>query len=170
MIIYENNNAITFTPSITKYPEELSGSWFCFTNVTMDEHPIIVTIAGLYFNNDYPTGTIINSNYILDQCPDIYGTWDKDYKSNKIFVSPKLRKSGKGKNGLQVADQFIKFLGHDLKYVYGEHNNGDFLVKGAYQIDKEIKNKEVDDYNMFDFRDPGYPIIYFDKRFIKYEA
>jgi hypothetical protein len=113
---------------------------------------------------------MIVSNYILDQYPDIYATWDKDYMSNKMFVSPKLRKNGIGKNALIVGDQFIKFLGNELKYIYGEHENGDFLFNGAYSLNKKNNNKDVNDSDMFDFRDPAYPIIHFDKRFIKYEV
>jgi lycopene beta-cyclase len=30
-------------------------------------------------------------------------------------------------------------------------------------------NQKVDDFDMFDFRDPAYPLIHFDKRFIQYE-
>jgi len=168
MIVYENNKSINFTPSISQYPEELFGSWFCFTNI--ENHPILSGICSVYFNDKYPSGTILLSNYIIDEYPDIYATWDKDYMSNKMFVSPKLRKSGKGKNALIVGDQYIKFLGNELKYSYGEHKNGDFLFNGAYSLDKEIENKKVDDFNMFDFRDPAYPIIHFDKRFIRYEV
>lgn len=167
MIVYDNNKPIVFDPSINIYPEELFGSWFCFTQ--LDDHPILAGICSVYFNDQYPSGTIIVSNYILDEYPDIYATWDKDYMSNKMFVSPKLRKSGKGKNALIVGDQFIKFLGNELMYAYGEHKNGDFLFNGAYSLEKEITDKAVNDYEMFDFRDPAYPIIHFDKRFIKNE-
>lgn len=168
MIIHQDNESISFIPKIKQYPEELSGSWFCFTQI--DDHPILAGICSVYFNNNYPSGTMLVSNYILDEYPDIYATWDKDYMSNKMFVSPKLRKSGKGKNALIVGDQFIKFLGNELKYIYGDHNNGDFLFKGAYSLSKEIEEKPVDDFQMFDFRDPAYPLIHFDKRFIDYEV
>jgi len=168
MIIDNDNESIKFSLDIREYPKELSGSWFCFTKI--EDHPILAGICSVYFNDKYPSGTMVVSNYILDEYPDIYATWDKDYMSNKMFVSPKLRKSGKGKNALIVGDQFIKFLGNELKYSYGEHENGDFLFNGAYSLNKEIENKNVNDFDMFDFRDPAYPIIHFDKRFIKYEV
>jgi hypothetical protein len=168
MIIDNNNQSIRFSPDIKQYPKELFGSWFCFTKV--EDHPIIAGMCSVYFNDEHPSGTMIVSNYILDQYPDIYATWDKDYMSNKMFVSPKLRKNGIGKNALIVGDQFIKFLGNELKYIYGEHENGDFLFNGAYSLNKKNNNKDVNDSDMFDFRDPAYPIIHFDKRFIKYEV
>jgi hypothetical protein len=167
MIIDNGSQSIKFSPRINEYPKELFGSWFCFTKI--EDHPIVTGMCSVYFNDEYPSGTIIVSNYILDQYPDIYATWNKDYMSHKMFVSPKLRKSGKGKNALIVGDQFIKFLGNELKYIYGEHENGDFLFNGAYSLNKNINNKDVNDSSMFDFRDPAYPIIHFDKRFIKYE-
>ena len=67
-----------------------------------------------------------------------------------------------------IAD--VKLLGNELRYSYGEHKNGDFLFKGAYFLDKETENQKVDDFDMFDFRDPAYPLIHFDKRFIQYEV
>ncbi len=168
MIIYNDHKSIKFNPDIKEYPKELSGSWFCFTKI--EGHPILAGMCAVYFNDEYPSGTIIVSNYVLDQYPDIYATWDKDYMSNRMFVSPKLRKSGKGKNALIVGDQFIKFLGNELQYSYGDHENGDFLFNGAYSLNKKNENKYVNDLNMFDFRDSAYPLIHFDKRFIKYEV
>ena len=168
MIIYDAKNIIEVNTDLNKYPEELSGSWSCLT--FMDDHPILAGISSLYFNDKYPSGTAIVSNYILDEYPDIYATWDKDYMANKMFVSPKLRKSGKGKSALVIGSQFVKLLGNELRYSYGEHKNGDFLFKGAYFLDKETENQKVDDFDMFDFRDPAYPLIHFDKRFIQYEV
>jgi hypothetical protein len=109
------------------------------------------------------------SNYIIDEYPDLYATWNKDYMTNKFFVSPKLRKNGMAKSALIVGDQFIKFLGHELRYSFGEHEHGDFIFNGAYSLNKETQNKKINDFDMFDFRDPVYPVIHFDKRFIKYE-
>lgn len=168
MIIYNDNQSTSFSPDIKNYPKELFGSWFCFTK--LENHPILAGMCAVYFNDKYPSGTLIVSTCIVDQYPDIYATWDKDYTATRMFVSPKLRKSGKGKNALIVGDQFIKFLGNELHSAYGEHENGDFLLNGAYFLDKKNENKYVDDLNMFDFRDPAYPLIHFDKRFIKYEV
>lgn len=168
MIIDENNKPTRFILKVGNYPEELLGSWFCFTEIY--DHPILAGICSVYFNDKYPSGTLVVTNYIIDEYPDIYATWDKNYVSDRMFVSPKLRKNGKGKNALIVGDQFIKFLGNELKYSYGQHSNGDFLINGTYSLDKDIKNKKVDDLDMFDFRDPAYPVIHFDKRFISYEV
>lgn len=167
MIIYDKGSSSVFISKINKYPGELDGSWFCFTLIK--DHPMLAGICSVYFNDQYPSGTMVVSNYIIDKYPDIYATWDKDYMSNKMFVSPKIRKTGKGKNALIVGDEFIKFLGNELRYSYGENRNGDFLVNGAYLLNKKIDNKKVDDFEMFDFRDPAYPVIHFDKRFIRYE-
>ncbi len=167
MLIQNKNSDLVFKTKLNKYPEELKGSWFNFTNIK--DHPILAGICSVYFNDLYPSGTIIFSDYIINEYPEIYATWDKDYMSNKMFVSPKFRKSKKGKSALLVGDEVLKFFGNELRYRYGDHNNGDFLFNGAYSLDKENKNKVVDDLDMFDFRDPAYPIIHFDKRFIKYE-
>jgi hypothetical protein len=168
MIVYDDNNPVEIIPTINKYPEELFGSWSCLT--FMDDHPILAGISSLYFNDKYPSGTLIVSNYILDEYPDLYATWNKDYMTNKFFVSPKLRKSGKAKSALVVGDQFLKFLGNKLKYSYGEHKHGDFIFNRAYSLNKETTSQKINDFDMFDFRDPAYPVVHFDKRFIKYEV
>lgn len=168
MIIYDNDKSINNIFEAKEYPEELSGSWISITKIY--GHPKTTAICCLYFNSNYPSGTVVLSDVLFDKYPDAYGTWDKDYLTGKSFCSPKLRKNGIGKNFLIVTDQFVKFLGGELKYVSGSHQNGDFLVKGAYGLDKGSEEKIVDDFNMFDYRDPVYPAIHFDKRFIKYEA
>jgi hypothetical protein len=170
MIINDSGDKIVkHITKIKHYPEELDGSWYCIT--VLENHPILHGMGSFYFNDEYPSGTLIVSNYIFDQYPDIYATWDKDYMSNRMFVSPKLRKSGKGKAVILAGDQAIKYLfGHEIKYNYGKHENGDFLFNGVASLNKQIENKNVDDSRMFDFRDPAYPLIHFDKRFIGYEV
>lgn len=168
MIIYDNDQVIDFDPNIHEYPEALKGSWWVFTY--LDDHPVLAGICSIYFNDKYPSGTVIISNYVLDQYPDLYATWDKQVNVNKSFVSPKLRKNGKGKTALMVGDKILKFTGNTLQYRFGDHQNGDFLVKGTYSLDKKIEERVVDDSVMFDFRDPVYPVIHFDKRFLKYEV
>lgn len=167
MIIDDSGQSIQTFLDGKPYPEELKGSWVSITKVI--GHPKIVAICCLYFTSDYPSGTVTVSDFLFDRCPDAYGTWDKDYKTGKSFCSPKLRRSGKSKNFLIVTDQFVKFLGGELQYTYGDHQNGDFLVKGAYNLNKNNEEKVIDDLNMFDYRDPVYPAIQFDKRFIGYE-
>ena len=61
-------------------------------------------------------------------------------------------------------------FGHEIKYTYGEHENGDFLFNGVASLNKKIENKDVNDSTMFNFRDPAYPVMHFDKRFLKYEV
>jgi len=167
MLIHDKDHSIQIPLEEKPYPEELKGSWVSITNVA--GHPKIAAICCLYFTSDYPSGTLIVSDYLFDRYPDAYGTWDKDYNTGKSFCSPKLRRSGKAKKFLVVTAQFVTFLGGELQYTYGDHQNGDFLVRGAYALDKNNEEKVVDDLNMFDFRDPASPVIHFDKRFIKYE-
>jgi hypothetical protein len=167
MLINDKNINESFKIKLKVYPKELAGSWFNFTII--EDHPILAGICSVYFDNLYPSGTIVISEKIINKYPDIYATWDKNYRASRMFVSPKLRKSGKGKNALLIGDEFIRFLGNDLLYSYGNNPNGDFLVKGAYSLKKDIDEIKVNDSDMFDFRDPAYPVIHFDKRFIKYE-
>lgn len=167
MRIHDKGQSIQIPFVETPYPEELKGSWVSITKVA--GHPKIAAICCLYFTSDYPSGTVTVSDFLFDRYPDAYGTWDKDYNTGKSFCSPRLRRLGKSKNFLIVTDQFVKFLGGELQYAYGEHQNGDFLVKGAYALSKNNEEKVVNDLNMFDYRDPIYPAIHFDKRFIKYE-
>lgn len=168
MLINDKNINSSFKIKLEEYPKELTGSWFNFT--ILEDHPILAGICSVYFNETYPSGTIVVSEKIINQYPDIYATWDKNYRAGRMFVSPKLRKNGKAKKALLIGDEFIRFLGNDLSYSYGNHPNGDFLIKGTYSLNKNVNETKVDDLNMFDFRDPAYPVIHFDKRFIKYES
>jgi hypothetical protein len=168
MIINENNESKKTAYEKAPWPEELLGGWVCFT--LLENHPFLGGMSSCYFNDKYPSGTIVVSNYIDDAYPDIYATWNHDCTSSRMFVSPKLRKSGKGKAALIVGDQLInKFFKNELQYAFGQNENGDFFLNGTYGLDKNIKDKVVDDLAMFDFRDPAYPVVNFDKRFIKYE-
>lgn len=168
MIIHEHNESKKTAYEKAPWPEELSGGWLCIT--LLENHQFLGGLASCYFTDEYPSGTIIISNYILNKYPDIYATWHPDGTSSRMFVSPKLRRSGKGKAALIVGDQLVNWIFEkELEYAYGQNENGDFFLNGTYALDKKIKDKVVDDAAMFDFRDPAYPVVHFDKRFIKYE-
>jgi hypothetical protein len=168
MLIHDKDQSVTKSYEKAPYPEELSGSWVRLT--VLENHPILAGLSCAYFNDEYPSGTVVVSNYISDTYPDIYATWHEDGTTSRLFVSPKLRNSGKGRAALIVGDQLVnRFFNRELQYGYGQHKNGDFIVNGTYVLDKKIENRAVDDSTMFDFRDAAFPVIHFDKRFIRYE-
>lgn len=75
-----------------QYPEELLNSWILVT--LFDEKNYLGGVCSLYINNKFPSGTIIFSEFIDNDFPDAYVSWEKNGKFNRIYCSPKYRKSG----------------------------------------------------------------------------
>jgi hypothetical protein len=166
LIIFQEDQIKEIPAKIFKWPDYLDGAWYQVT--LLDDHPYLGGTACVYFNDIYPSGTLIVSNKILNDTPDIYATWDKDQMSNKLFVSPKIRKAGIGSSALYAGDFFLALIGIKIKYMIGKFRTGDYIFNKAYDLGLVIEPEEISDLNMFYFRDTAYPVIHFDKRMISY--
>lgn len=151
------------TEDLSSYPEELGGSWFCIT--FLPDHPILDGIACVYFDNKYPTGSVIFSEKVLNKYPDIYATWDKDIYADRMFVSHKYRNQNIGSAALNFGARVLLSKGKELKYYPNGFTPGNSLWKSAFGdvivggVDQE--NSPTDEEF---FEQPIYPNIFFYKR------
>jgi GNAT superfamily N-acetyltransferase len=151
------------TEDLSSYPEELGGSWFCIT--FLKDHPILDGIACVYFDDTYPSGSVIFSEAVLNKYPDIYATWDKEIYSDRMFVSPKYRNKKIGSSALNYGARILQSQGKTLKYYTNDFKPGNSLWKSAFGDVIEAGQGFVDsptDEQFFD--QPIYPSIFFYKR------
>jgi len=80
------------TPSFSSYPEELGDSWIQVT--FLKDHPDLSLIAMLYINSKHKKGTVIFSDYIPNDYPDMYYTLDKQHLANRVYTNPEYRRRG----------------------------------------------------------------------------
>lgn len=76
---------------LSSWPEVLNGYWMHLAK--LDNHSSISYCGSLYKNDKYKSGTIIVSNYILNDYPDVYATLDKNNELNRVYTNPALRPS-----------------------------------------------------------------------------
>ena len=154
------------------YPKELKGSWFYY--VFFDNHPTLSGIVCVYFNDKYPSGTVLIGEYVLNDYPDVYGTWKKDDQngniiSDRLAVSPTLRKRGIGKVALFYGAQALKYLfNKNFIHEYGSEA-GNRLYSSAFGINnvEDTKVEEKIDLREEFFDQPAYPHIFFGRRVAK---
>jgi GNAT superfamily N-acetyltransferase len=155
-----------------KYPEELEGSWFYY--VFFKNHKTLGGIVCVYFNDKYPSGSVCVGDYILNDYPDIYGTWKIDDEfgnilSDRLSVSPILRNKGIGKTALFYGAQALKYLfNKNFTHAYGS-KAGNRLYSSAFGVDnvKDTPVEETIDLRDQFFDQPAYPYIFFGKRVVK---
>lgn len=152
-----------------KYPEELEGSWFYY--VFFKNHKTLDGMACVYFNDKYPSGSVCVGEYILNDYPDIYATWKKedDFKNimtDRMLVSPVLRKKGIGKSSLHYGSKVLKqIFNKNLVHEYGSEI-GNKMYSSAFKIDN-VYNTPVEqtiDLREEFFDQPAYPYVFFGKR------
>ncbi len=155
-----------------EYPKELSGAWVYY--VFFKNHKNLGGIVCAYFNDKYPSGSVYVGDQILNDYPDVYGTWKKDDEFNKVVmdrvaVSPILRNKGIGRAavfyGAKVLEScFNKKVSHE----YGSEI-GNRLYTSAFSVDI-VEDTSVE--NAIDLREdlfyqPIYPYIFFGRRVSK---
>jgi GNAT superfamily N-acetyltransferase len=155
-----------------EYPKELKGSWFYYVFFT--DHPTLNGIVCVYFNDKYPSGSVCIGDYILNDYPDIYGTWKNDdgagnIVSHRMSVSPLLRNKGIGKAALLYGAQVLKHMfNKNFTHEYGSEI-GNKLYSSAFGAEN-AGNPEVGhslDLREDFFDQPAYPHIFFGRRVSK---
>lgn len=155
-------------PIFSKFPDEFEGAW---VHITPINNKKVSYLATFYFNDEYPSGTVIISDYILNSYPDMYNTFYLDGLAEKVYVSPRLRKRG-----------FVSIVAVVLRKVFYSYLNG-FIVDGsrdrapyiekAYIKTKTFLNEDVKPnlpessvavYNTEAERDAAYPHIWYNQR------
>ena len=154
------------------YPEELKGSWFYY--VFFKNHKTLDGICCVYFNDKYPSGSICVGDYILNDYPDVYATWKKvdvlgNILTDRMSVSPILRKLGIGKTSLYYGSKVLKHLfKKTLTHEYGSEI-GNKMYSSAFKTDN-VKNTAVEetiDLREQFFDQPAYPYVFFGRRVAK---
>ena len=100
---------------LSSWPEVLDGYWMHLAK--LDNHSSISYCGSLYKNDKYKSGTIIVSNYILNDYPDVYATLDKNNELNRVYTNPALRPS-----------HVWEWWGVITKFLLKNNLNSDFLV------------------------------------------
>lgn len=152
-----------------EYPEELKGSWFYY--VFFKDHGSLGGIVCVYFNDKYPSGSVCVGGYMLNDYPDIYGTWKKDDEfgnilSDRLSVSPILRKKGIGKVALFYGAQALKYLfNKNFVHEYGSPI-GNKIYSSAFNVEpiQDTPVEETIDLREEFFDQPAYPYVFFGKR------
>lgn len=152
-----------------EYPEELNGSWFYY--VFFENHKTLGGVVCVYFNDMYPSGSVCVGDYILNKYPDIYGTWKKDdefgnISSDRMSVSPILRKRGIGKIALFYGAQALKYLfNKNFIHEYGSAI-GNRLYSSAFNVEsiKDTSVEEAIDLKEEFFDQPIEPYVFFGRR------
>lgn len=152
-----------------RYPEELSGSWAYFT--LFKDHPTLAGIACLHFNDKYPSGSMHISDRIMNDYPDMYGTWKKDdgtgtFVMDRALVSPLLRNRGIGRAGLSYGTKLLEyFMDTNAIHKYGSEI-GNRLYTSAFGVDlvEDTPVEDALDLREDFFDQPIYPYVFFGRR------
>jgi len=152
------------------YPEALSGAWVYY--VFFKNHETLDGLICGYFNDKYPSGSVYVGDYILNDYPDVYGTWKKDNEfganiMDRIAVSPILRKRGIGSAALFYGATLLEHL-YDKKFdhAYGS-KIGNKVHASAFNVDYTVE--ATDESSSLDFKkeffdQPLYPHVFFGRK------
>lgn len=135
-----------------------------------DNHPTLNYCGSLYKNNKHKSGTIILSNYILNDYPDIYATLDKNNELNRVYTNPSLRPSHVWE-WLGVVSKL--FFINNLKDDFQAPKIRNKTAQNGYFRSQKIMN-QLDKYSLDELtftdhieeppRDFMYPTIWYNKR------
>jgi hypothetical protein len=156
-------------PLFSSMPDQLKGSWVHVSKVDLSK---VNYVIGVYFNDRYPEGTIVMSDMIPSEYPDMYATVNKDSITERVYITPNYRKKGLlAVFGLIGRFIFYKYLDMtvDVSYDSSEKN------KKAMNIFKSTLNEKIEEFpeekkssiSVFDInppRDPVYPNVWHEHR------
>lgn len=152
-----------------EYPEKLSGAWVYY--VFFKDHKTLDGIICAYFNDKHPSGSVYVGDYILNDYPDVYGTWKKDNDSKKnvmdrIAVSPILRKKGIGSAALYYGANLLEHLydkSFDHKYA---SEIGNKIYSSAFDVMSDVDSTSIEAIHLREefFEQPAYPYVFFGRR------
>mgnify|MGYP000853736425 FL=1 len=78
-------------PIFSAWPKELAGWWLQITEVSLFQTKYV---AGFYFNNKKPEGSVVVSSFLPKEYPDIYCLIGNDSVVDRVYVNPVYRKKG----------------------------------------------------------------------------
>lgn len=156
-------------PIFSSVPDELKGSWVHITKVDLLN---VSHVIGVYFNNKYPEGTIVISDMIPSEYPDLYATVNKSSITERVYITPKLRKKGLlAVFGLIGRFIFYKYLGMtvDISFDSSKKNEKAMKIFKSTLNEKieyfpEEKKSAISVYDINPPRDPVYPNVWHEHR------
>lgn len=156
-------------PVFFKMPNELDGCWIQITELIDTK---IKYVIAAYFNNIHPKNTIIISNILPTEYPDIYATINKDYRNERVYINPKYRKKGLlAIAGLITRSVFYEYLNIIIDIPLDRSpktEKATFLVKDIWQETVETlpieKRSAISLFDIDPPRDPAYPNVWHQHR------
>lgn len=152
-----------------EYPKELDGAWVYY--VFFKNHKDLGGIVCAYFNDKYPSGSVYVGDKILNDYPDVYGTWKKeDEFSNivmdRVSVSPVLRQKGIGRAAVFYGARVLElYFNKNVLHTYGS-SIGNRLYSSAFNV-SNVEDTPVEtalDLREDLFDQPIYPYVFFGRR------
>lgn len=152
-------------PVFSAMPDDLKGSWI---HVTKLNHPTIKYVSAIYFNDMHPESTVIVSDYLPTEYPDLYCTVNKNGRNERVYINPKYRKTGLlGVSGLVARAIFNDYL----NVIMDVPLDRSIKTEKATELVKSIWKEKVEhipvekrsSISVFDInppRDPVYPDIW----------
>jgi hypothetical protein len=155
----------SLVPVFSAMPDELKGSWI---HITKLNHTSIKYVSAIYFNDMHPENTVIVSDYLPTEYPDLYCTVNKNGRNERVYINPKYRKMGLlGVSGLVARAIFNDYLNviMDVPLDRSEKTeNATKLVKDIWQEKIEgLPLEKKSSISVFDIdppRDPVYPDLW----------
>lgn len=157
-------------PIFKSIPKEFENSWIKITKLNLEKTK---HVACFYFNDKYPSGTVIVSNKVDDSYPDIYVTFDKNNQAERLYINPLMRKKGY----LHIVPLVLrKCFWEYLGIIVDGSTDRSYKADRAYNIAKEILNEtpslnnKIENlsanarYEIEPPRDPIYPNVWSNQR------
>jgi hypothetical protein len=157
-------------PLFSAWPKELSGWWLQITEVSLLQTR---WVCQFYFNDINPEGTVVVSNFVKKEYPDMYLLVDHDGTVDRVYINPVYRKKGL----LAVSGPILRTLMYEFFNIIVETTTDSSLktksgIVGAYESIGEYipprKSEEVlSDISIGDIlppRDPVYPFVWAKER------
>jgi hypothetical protein len=153
-------------PIFSSMPEELKGCWIHVTK--LDNLAQVKYVICVYFNNTHPENTIVISDFLPTEYPDLYATVNKNLMNERVYIQPKYRKKGLlpafGLIGRTIFYEYLDAL-CDVPLDRSMQTES-ATCKAKAMCNEEIKEVPVEQrsaISLFDInppRDPVYPNIW----------
>lgn len=151
------------------FPEKLTGFWVHVC--VKPDHKTFTYIVSIYKNNQYPTGTVILSEYLPYTYPDMYMCVDNKYHAIRVYTNPTHRRNGYWVSfGVFFKSFFATQFGVDLEAPFDRSRVTDRIYAKARRIAGQafatptLKGGRIDQDEMEPPRDPAFPVIWFGQR------
>ena len=151
------------------FPEKLTGFWVhvCVEPDTKD----FTYIVSIYKNNLHPTGTVLLSNTLPYDYPDMYMCVDNNYHAIRVYTNPIHRRNGYWVLfGVFFKSFFATQFYVNLEAPFDRSKLTDRIyakarhIVGQTFVTPTLSGGRIDNPEMEPPRDPAFPLIWFSQR------